>query len=130
MCAGLCLAVGLLLCGLAIPRAVAYSLIGADGGRAGAAIEDGKALSAAEFADARQRFGEALAIHPADSDIALGLARLDLRAARNGDDAALDAALAHLKQAAAHAPNETFIWSELARTAMLQGAEAGSVIPW
>ncbi|MBC7103716.1 MAG: hypothetical protein H5U13_10990, partial [Parvibaculum sp.] len=47
-----------------------------------------------------------------------------------GDDAALDAALAHLKQAAAHAPNETFIWSELARTAMLQGAEAGSVIPW
>ena len=118
LCAGVCLAAGLLLCALAAPRTIAYGLVGADGGEESAAL-----------ADARARFTQALAVHPSDSDIALGLARLDLRAARDGEAAALDAALAHLKQAAAHAPNETFIWAELARTAMLQGAEARTVIP-
>ena len=130
LCAAFCLATGFLLCGLAIPRGVAYGLIGADGGKAAAAVEDGTALSAAALADARRRFGEALAVHPADSDIALGLARLDLRVKGQGDEAALDAAMAHLRQAASHGPNETFIWAELARTAKLQGAGASTVIPY
>ncbi|MDZ4379869.1 MAG: hypothetical protein U0942_00840 [Parvibaculum sp.] len=115
------LAAGLFTCALALPRVIAYGVAAGDGGRAAAVLADGGPLTPAALADARVRYARALAVHPSDAALALALARLERRAAAD-DPEALDAARAHLRQAAAHAPNDAFVWSLLAQTAFERGA--------
>jgi len=120
------LAAGLFACALALPRVIAYGFAAGDGGRAAAVLADGGPLSPAALADARARYARALAVHPSDAALALALARLERRAAAD-DPQALEAARAHLRQAAAHAPNDAFIWSLLAKTAFERGAPVEEV---
>lgn len=120
------LAAGLFICALAVPRVIAYGFAAGDGGRAAAVLADGGHLSPAALADARVRYARALAIHPSDAALALALARFERRAAVD-DPEALDAARAHLRQAAAHAPNDAFVWSLLAQTAFERGAPVEEV---
>lgn len=120
------LAAGLFICALALPRVIAYGFAAGDGGRAAAVLADGGPLSPAALADARVRYARALAIHPSDAALALALARLERRAAAD-DPEAPDGPRAHLRQAAAHAPNDAFVWSLLARTAFERGAPVEEV---
>lgn len=113
--AGAALAAGLLIVALALPRTAAYGMLAMDGGRAGAALDAGRVLPPEALAGARSRYASALAVLPSDGEIATDLARLDLRAA------ALDDAAAHFAHAARHTPNNTLVWSRLARTAQLRG---------
>ena len=115
------LAAGVFICALALPRVIAYVFAAGDGGRAAAALADGGPISPAARAGARARYARALAIHPSDAALALALARLERRAAADDPDA-LDAARTYLRQAAAHAPNDAFVWSLLARTTFERGA--------
>lgn len=120
------LAAGLFTAALAVPRVIAYGIAAGDGGHAAAILADGGALSPAALADARTRYARALRAHPSDGGLALALARLDRRAAA-ADPKALDAARAHLRQAAARSPNDAFVWSLLAHTALKRGAPVEEV---
>lgn len=113
--AGAALAAGLLIVALALPRTAAYGMLAMDGGWAGAALDSGRVLAPEALAEARSRYASALAVLPSDGEIATDLARLDLRAA------ALDDAAARFAQAAHQTPNNTLVWSRLARTAQLRG---------
>ncbi len=113
--AGAALAIGCLIVALALPRTAAYGMLALDGGQAGAALDAGRVLPPEVLAGGRGRYASALAVLPSDGDIATDLARLDLRAA------ALDDAAVHFAHAARHTPNNTFVWSRLARTAQLRG---------
>ncbi|ABS63522.1 hypothetical protein Plav_1907 [Parvibaculum lavamentivorans DS-1] len=123
--AGLSVAAGLLLVALALPRAAAYGMIAADGGIAQAAMRAQKPLSADRLLAARDRYSAAHSLHPSDGNIALDLGRLDLRHAHAaGDRDGMAAAEAEMRDAAASMPNNTFVWTELARTALLRDAPA------
>lgn len=115
------LAAGLLVAGLALPRVAAYGVALSDGAAASIALAEARGLPADALDDARRRYAQALSLH-GDAQLALDLARFDLRAADAGDGEALAAAHAHLRDAASRSPNDAFIWSQLAHVAQLRGA--------
>jgi hypothetical protein len=105
------LGIGLFVAALALPRTAAHGVL----------LPVAQERAPGALADARSRHARALSLH-GDAPLALALARLDLRAAAEGDGGALAAADRHLRAAAAHSPNDALIWSELAHTALLRGA--------
>lgn len=115
------LAAGLLVAGLALPRVAAYGVALSDGAAVSIALAEGRGLPADALSDARRRHAQALSLH-GDAQLALDLARFDLRAADAGNGEALAAAHAHLREAASRSPNDAFIWSQLAHVAQLRGA--------
>ena len=110
------LGVGLLIAGLALPRAAAYSVV----------LPQGQYIALEALADARSRHARALSLY-GDAQLALDLVRLDLRAAEEGDGEALAAAYRHLRAAATHSPNDALIWSQIAHTALLRGAPVDEI---
>ena len=123
-------AVGLCLVFLAVPRMAAQLTILPVASQVGAALSQGDAIDGPLLSEARRRYETAAGLDASDAELSLTLARLDFRAAKTYEDTAkgLNAAEAHLREAASQAPNDAFIWTELAKTALAEKAPAEKAI--
>ncbi len=114
-----------MLCALAVPRAVATAIIDADGGAALEALNSGGPLREEQRVAGIDRLARAQAFAAGDGDIALDMARLEL--SRTDPDPDPDRARRYLKRAASLTPNNSVVWSLLARLEASQGAPVADV---
>lgn len=114
---------GVLLCTLAVPRVAATAIIDADGGAVLEALHSGDPLREEQRVAGIDRLARAQAFRPGDGDIALDMARLEL--SRTETDP--DRARRYLERAASLTPNNSIVWSLLARLEASQGASVADV---